>query len=183
MKVTAQRATAEILAFKGKREDREAIKRTRGFRDAERELSLVAVNLIGTPRPVQLHTRNTTAWPVLISIGDPGRVAQRTASAHWDGSKDEPFIMHLMHTWTRSEHHAQRLKAALYPRLVGDDPGLSVLNGSWVDRPDWREAFDGLVAEAVADIRAGGEEFAVYDDEQWFRMIDALRRRRAAVGL
>lgn len=150
------------------------LKRTRGFKDAERALGFVAVCLIGPSAPVRFQTGNAKHWPVALRTAtEPSRAPQRTVSEHWEGNKAQPFVTLLEHVWTRSEAHAARLKSALYARLLGNDHEIRQLNGGWIDLMEWRDVWGELLVEAVADLRAGGETVEAFDESN---RIDRIRR-------
>ena len=156
----------------------EQFKRSRGYREAERDLGYVAVCLIGPRVPVRFQTGNALHWPIgLRTTTDPARAPQRTVSEHWEGSKAEPFVTLLEHVWTVSDAHAARLKSALYHRFVSDDPDMRMLNGGWIDDLGWRARWPEILNEAIRDLRAGGERVEVFSDEM---RIQRYRKHEAA---
>ncbi len=181
---------AEILEFKRSRDHSDArdakvqedeeFKRTRGYRDSERALGFVAVCLIGPSQPVRFQRGNALHWPVALRTAtEPSRAPQRTMSEHWEGNKAEPFVTLLEHVWTRSEAHAGRLKSALYARMLGNDHELRQLNGGWVDLMEWQVAWEILLKEAVADLRAGGETVESFEDKERLALIRRHSEKRA----
>lgn len=159
--------------------DNDAIQRTRDFRLAEATCGLQAVCLIGPRHPVRFQTGNAMHWPVGIrTVSDPYKAAQRTASELWEGSKEVPLVVTLAYKWTESDRAALKLKAAIHARLLGEDHELRQLNGSWVDRMDWKKAWPWAVEEAVADLKAGGETVHVFDDTGRVSRILAEMKKR-----
>lgn len=161
----------------------EQFKRTRGFREAERDLGYVAVCLIGPSAPVRFQTGNGFHWPIsLRTATDPARAPARTVSEHWEGSKAQPFVVLLEHVWTVSDAHAARLKGALYGRLLGTDPDMRQLNGGWIDLPEWRDQWGALLEDALADLREGGETIEVFAEEHRIQRIRRLAQQRVRAG-
>lgn len=161
----------------------EQFKRTRGFREAEAKLAYHAVWLIGPPHPVAKHGKNSLIWPVRLGTGiDPTRAAQRTISEHWEGSKNEPWIVLLERVWTMSDEHAARLKSALHARLLGDDPEMRQLNGNWIDRMDWNEKWRALLDEAILDLRAAGDDVPAFSEEMRLQRTYRYAQQRVRGG-
>lgn len=153
--------------------------RTRGFRVSETDLGHFAVCLIGSPGPVPIHGRNGLHWPVnLRVVPDPMRAAQRTASELWEGTREEPHCILLDFVWTDSDQHGKRLESSLRARLLGDDPEMRMLNGTWIDRMDWHKVWKPFVDEAIEDIRQGGEKVRYYSEQMRRARIQANERAR-----
>lgn len=158
-----------------------AITATRSFRAAEKQLGYVALCMIGPHKPVLDWTGgNSLRWPVALRTHkEPAKAAARTNSEHWEGSKSAPHVVTLRYVWTPSEIHAGRLKEALYEQLLGKDPEMRRLNGSWVDLPEWEIVWDILLQDALGEIRAGRETIDVFDETD--RVQRVLRHSRGKV--
>lgn len=155
-------------------------KRSLAYRRAQTEAKYVSVSLIGPPKPIPCwHGGNALRWPVSLRTGaDPLRAAHRTRSEHWEGSKSDPRVVTLAHVWTLTSAHAKRLEDALYECMLGDDPDLRQLNGSWIDLPEWQIAWPVLIQDAVTRLYQGGQTIEIFDEDGKFeRLLDRVRRK------
>ena len=154
-------------------------RRTRAYVAAEKDLSLSALCLVGPPRPVvDWNGGNAMRWPVGLRVHkEPAKAGQRDASSRWEDYKTTTGesagrpVVTLRYVWVRTEVHAARLKTALQTRLIGADAVMRELNGNWVDLPEWAVVWDLLLADAIRDIEAGGEQIETWDDESRHRLI------------
>lgn len=178
MKLDPAYLSAEITEYA-----RTQATRTRDFRVAESAVEFHAVCLIGPPGPVTFQGGNSLRWPISIRVAsEPNRASQRTASEHWEGSKAEPHCILLDFVWVASEAHGKRLAAALHARLIADDPDARMLNGHWVDLMDWHATWRRSLAEAIKDLRAGGEIVEICSEEMRRARITAAERSRRTAG-
>lgn len=164
----------------------ERMKRSTSYRDAEKRLGLVAVVMIASRVPLprfdedgaaDQFSHNERGWHVSIGVAqDPDSYAADISAMQYQ----VPTSV-VAHVWVGSKAHGARIKARIDTALGGRDDENWVRNRwYWISAErDLRQAWEVLLADALAEIELGGEYVETLSDKGKFDRVFQESRRRA----